>query len=68
MTSHPDPECPACGTYLKALPPSRQGQGHVYCLACGHDFGRYETLVEHFRQALDELERRLGVTPSAGTE
>ncbi|MBF8221833.1 MULTISPECIES: hypothetical protein [Halomonadaceae] len=58
------PDCPDCGARLKRLPPTRHGHGHVYCLECGHDFGRYEALAARFRQELDTLEARLGLPPA----
>lgn len=63
--SHFRPECPDCQSRLKHLPPTRGGKHHVFCADCGHDFGRYETLVARYRHELDALETRLGLSPTA---
>ncbi|WP_249978402.1 hypothetical protein [Vreelandella olivaria] len=55
------PECPECSSRLKRLPATRRAQTHVYCMDCGHDFGRYEHLVERYRQELETLEAQLQV-------
>lgn len=57
-------ECPDCGSRDKRYPPSRGGQAHVFCEQCGYDFGRLDTLTRKFTHMLDELERKLGVSPT----
>lgn len=64
LHNHFSPECPDCGSRLKRLPATRRDKTHVYCMDCGHDFGRYEYLVERYRQELETLEAKLGLTPS----
>ncbi|SDN81688.1 hypothetical protein [Vreelandella arcis] len=64
-TSHFSPECPECQSRFKNLPATRRGKSHVYCSECGHDFGRYESLVKRYRHELDTLETQLGITPAA---
>lgn len=54
-------ECPECSSRLKRLPATRRDKIHVYCMDCGHDFGRYEQLVERYRQTLETLEIKLGL-------
>lgn len=61
-TNYFSAECPECSSRLKRLPATRRGQAHVYCMDCEHDFGRYETLVERYRQQLNNLEAQLQVT------
>ena len=52
-------ECPECSSRLKRLPATRRDKIHVYCMDCGHDFGRYEHIVERYRQTLVALEAKL---------
>ncbi|EHA16020.1 hypothetical protein HAL1_08140 [Halomonas sp. HAL1] len=35
---------------------------------CGHDFGRFEYLVERYRLELETLEAKLGVTSTGAEE
>ncbi|TVP50740.1 MAG: hypothetical protein EA345_04365 [Halomonas sp.] len=58
---HFSPECPKCSSRLKRLPATRRDKAHVYCMDCGHDFGRYEYIVERYRQELESLEAKLGL-------
>ncbi len=62
------PDCPDCGSREKRFPPGREAQYHVFCEQCGHDFGRYDKLVDNFTHLLDELEAKLGVDPSPRDE
>ncbi|MCH4812565.1 hypothetical protein [Vreelandella neptunia] len=62
-TNHFSPECPECSSRLKRLPATRRAQAHVYCMDCGHDFGRFEYLVERYRLELETLEAKLGLPP-----
>ncbi|WP_048307849.1 hypothetical protein [Halomonas sp. PR-M31] len=57
-----DPSCPECGSLEKRFPPGREGQYHVFCEQCSHDFGRYNRLVGNYNHILDDLERKLGVS------
>ncbi|WP_252106258.1 MULTISPECIES: zf-TFIIB domain-containing protein [unclassified Halomonas] len=59
--NHFSADCPSCGSRLKRLPATRRDSVHVYCMDCGHDFGRYEALVERYQQTLSELESELNV-------
>lgn len=61
-TNHFSPECPECGSRLKRLPATRRDQAHVFCMDCGHDFGRFEYLVERYRLELETLEAKLGLS------
>lgn len=65
-TNHFSSECPTCGSRLKRLPATRRNNIHVYCMDCGHDFGRYETMVQRYRKTLTDLEADLGVSAGAG--
>ncbi|WP_447555314.1 hypothetical protein [Vreelandella sp. EE22] len=62
-TNHFSAECPGCGSRLKRLPATRRDTVHVYCMDCGHDFGRYEALVERYQKTLHDLEAELHVSP-----
>ncbi|WP_308323804.1 hypothetical protein [Halomonas sp. SpR8] len=66
-TNHFSPECPNCNSRLKRLPATRRDQAHVFCMDCGHDFGRFEYLVERYRHELETLEAKLGL-PAMATE
>ncbi|MDO0944275.1 MULTISPECIES: hypothetical protein [Chromohalobacter] len=59
MQAPTSPDCPECGSRTKRFPPGREGQYHVFCEDCGHDFGRYDRLVADYRHTLDELEAHL---------
>jgi len=61
MQAPTGPECPDCGSREKRFPPGREGQYHVFCDNCGHDFGRYDQLIENFRHILADLEEKLGI-------
>lgn len=67
-TNHFSPECPDCGSRLKRLPATRRDTAHVYCMDCGHDFGRLEHLVELYRLELETLEAKLGLPPTGAEE
>lgn len=67
-TNYFSAECPECSSRLKRLPATRRGHAHVYCMDCGHDFGRYELLVERYRQQLDSLEAQLQVSTPLTTK
>ncbi|MBT2773088.1 hypothetical protein J7J47_12735 [Halomonas sp. ISL-60] len=67
-TNHFSPECPECSSRLKRLPATRRGQAHVFCMDCGHDFGRFEYLVERYRLELETLEAKLGLPPTGAEE
>ncbi|SEM58720.1 hypothetical protein [Halomonas caseinilytica] len=58
-TQKTSPNCPECGSHWKRLPPGREGQYHVYCEECGHDFGRYDRLQAQFRSLLEDVESHL---------
>ena len=62
-TNHFSPECPECSSRLKRLPATQRGKAHVFCMDCGHDFGRFEYLVERYRLELETLEAKLGLPP-----
>ncbi|WP_235040250.1 hypothetical protein [Vreelandella profundi] len=66
--NHFSPECPECNSRLKRLPATRRDQTHVYCMDCGHDFGRYEYMVERYRNELETLEAKLGLPPTTADE
>ncbi|MGO2390953.1 MAG: hypothetical protein ACTH69_02545 [Halomonas sp.] len=66
--NHFSPECPECDSRLKRLPATRRDQTHVYCMDCGHDFGRYEYMVERYRNELETLEAKLGLPPATADE
>ncbi|MCD6007534.1 hypothetical protein [Halomonas sp. IOP_31] len=55
------PTGPECGSREKRFPPGREGQYYVFCDNCGHDFGRYDQLIENFRHILADLEEKLGI-------
>lgn len=59
--NHFSSECPECHSRLKRLPATRRDESHVYCMDCGHDFGRYAVLMERYRHELATLEQRLGM-------
>ncbi|KXS38871.1 transposase [Modicisalibacter tunisiensis] len=61
MKAPTGPECPVCGSREKRFPPGREGQYHVFCDNCDHDFGRYDQLIGQFRHILDDLEHQLGI-------
>ncbi|WP_136069205.1 hypothetical protein [Modicisalibacter radicis] len=61
MQAPTGPECPDCGSREKRFPPGREGQYHVFCDDCGHDFGRFDQLIGNFRHILDDLEHKLGI-------
>ncbi|WNL41709.1 zf-TFIIB domain-containing protein [Halomonas sp. PAMB 3264] len=65
-TNHFSADCPSCGSRLKRLPATRRDSVHVYCMDCGHDFGRYEALVERYQKTLSELESDLEVPTASG--
>ncbi|WP_447957194.1 hypothetical protein [Vreelandella sp. EE7] len=60
-TNHFSADCPSCGSRLKRLPATRRNTVHVYCMDCGHDFGRYEAMVERYQKSLSHLEDELGI-------
>lgn len=66
QANHFSADCPSCGSRLKRLPATRRDTVHVYCMDCGHDFGRYEALVERYQKTLSELEGELTL-PTAST-
>lgn len=59
MQAKTSPACPKCGSMYKRFPPGRQGQYHVFCEECSHDFGRFDHLQAQFNSVLDELESHL---------
>ncbi|MCK0753984.1 transposase [Chromohalobacter japonicus] len=65
MQAPSSPDCPECGSHAKRFPPGREGQYHVFCEDCGHDFGRYDHLVADYRHLLDDLEAHLGTSDNA---
>ncbi|MFG6665944.1 hypothetical protein ACGK9R_02405 [Halomonas sp. HNIBRBA4712] len=67
-TNHFSAECPCCGSRLKRLPATRRDAVHVYCMGCGHDFGRYETLVARYRKTLEKLESELATSMPSRNE
>lgn len=68
MQAPTSPDCPDCSSRAKRFPPGREGQYHVFCEDCGHDFGRYDRLVANYRYALDELEAHLETSTSASRD
>ncbi|WP_277811496.1 hypothetical protein [Chromohalobacter canadensis] len=68
MQAPTSPDCPDCGSRAKRFPPGREGQYHVFCEDCGHDFGRYDRLVSNYRHTLDELEAHLETAPGASRD
>ncbi|MCI0509325.1 hypothetical protein C8E00_102282 [Chromohalobacter marismortui] len=68
MQAPTSPDCPECGSRAKRFPPGREGQYHVFCEDCGHDFGRYDRLVADYRHALEELESHLETSPGASRD
>ncbi|MBE0463967.1 MAG: hypothetical protein ACTIDY_08745 [Halomonadaceae bacterium] len=60
-------ECPECSSRLKRLPATRRDKSHVYCMDCGHDFGRYAFLIERYRHELETLELRLNTPTNTQT-
>lgn len=59
MQAKTNPACPECGSQYKRFPPGRQGQYHVFCEECSHDFGRLDALQAEYRHVLEELESQL---------
>lgn len=59
MQAKTNPACPKCGSLYKRFPPGRQGQYHVFCEECSHDFGRLDALQAEYKHVLDELESQL---------